>query len=175
MAESRRPEVCIDSCVIISYIIGGSDRTTDDRAALNGFFNDVYAQNVSVIFPTILRAELLQCNLTAEQMGAFDLMTHLPNFDELPINSSISALAAEIRSHYMTRNRLDRSESLIALSDSMFIATAIVEDCPKLLTYDGDRMPPAKPRKLLGLHAPIAGKYPLHICKPGSLQLGLPQ
>lgn len=55
----------------------------------------------------------------------------------------------------------------------MIVATAIVWECATLYTYDGDRVPPGRPRKLLGLANPIAGKHALHIAKPDPNQLGL--
>ena len=169
---AKIPEVCIDSCVIISHLKGGSDRTPDDIRELKGFFSDMHGGKVHVLFPTLLRAEILQCNLGAAKIEEFHLLTGLDNFDEIPINSKIAKLAAEIRSYYLEKNRANQSVPVIALADAIFIATAIEENCPKLFTYDGDRLPPKKPRKLLTLKNPIAGEYPLHIQKPSVMQFG---
>jgi predicted nucleic acid-binding protein len=165
--------ICIDSCVLISFLQGGKDRTTEDKALLKGFFSNVHDASVHVIFPTLLRAELLQCHLGPDVLKEFNDITQLPNFDEIPVNKSISTLASEIRSHYVALHKKNKTVSVLALADSIFIATAIDRGCGTLYTYDGDRLPPKKPRHLLSLKTPIAGKYPLHIRKPNSVQLGM--
>jgi len=167
------PPVCLDSCVIISYLKGGLDRNPADVPLLKGFFGDVYSGNVHVIFPTLLRGELLECNLTAKLMEQFEQLTALDNFDEIPINSRISKLVAEIRNFYKLERKRNTSIPMISLADAVFIATAIEENCPRLFTYDGDREPPSKPCKLLSLVNPIAGKYALDIQKPNAFQLGI--
>ncbi len=170
---AKIPEVCIDSCVIISHLNGGADRHAADLRELRGLFSDIHSGKIHVIFPTILRAEILQCRIGADKIEEFDKLTALDNFDEIPVNSQISKLAAEIRSYYLDKNDHGHPVPVISLADCIFIATAIHEDCPKLFTYDGDRLPPKKPRKLLSLKNPIAGEYALQIEKPSVLQFGL--
>jgi predicted nucleic acid-binding protein len=164
--------VCIDSCVIISFLKGCTDRTSSDSDHIKGLFADIQDGKIHVLFPTLLRVELLECNLTKQVIDDFEKLTGLENFDEIPLNHHIGKLASEIRSFYKSENLKSQSVPILALADCVFIATAIEENCPKLLTYDGDREPPSKPRKLLSLKSPIAGKYVLDIQKPFSASLG---
>jgi predicted nucleic acid-binding protein len=165
---------CIDSCVVISLLKEGKDRQNKhDIAILKGLLADIHSGKIHIIFPTLLRTELLECHLGQKLIDQFNEWTALTNFDEVPVNSKVSKLASEIRSFYVQRNQKHGDVPKLALADCIFIATAIENDCPLLYTYDGDRLPPSKPRQLLSLKSPIAGKYPLHIQKPDTFQLGM--
>jgi predicted nucleic acid-binding protein len=165
--------VCIDSCVVISLLKEGKDRLDPrDIPILKGFLADIHGGKVHVIFPSILRAEILECHLGKHLIDEFEKWTALPNFDEFPVNSKVSKTASEIRSFYAEQHKGKPGQKL-SLPDCIFMATAIENNCPILYTYDGDRLPPSKPRKLLSLKNPIAGKYPLHIRKPEVSQLGI--
>jgi predicted nucleic acid-binding protein len=170
MAEQKIP-ICIDSCVIISYLKGGTDRTDIDKGQLFGFFDSVWSGNTHVIFPTILRTELLECNLGDGLIKEFDKLVRLQNFDEFPVNTEVAKIAAKIRSFYLGMNRATEEVPTISMADSIFLATAIENGCAALYTYDGDRVPPRKPSKLLGLRNPIAGEFALNITKPSSAQV----
>lgn len=171
MSDPKR--VCVDSSVFISQLKGGSDRQKEDIPHLKGFFNEVDAGKITVIFPTIERGELLQCHWPAHKYAEFIRMLNLRNVEEANINPAISEMASEIRSFYTALNEKDQSVPRMSLPDSIIVATAIEWECPTLYTYDGDRELPGKPRKLLGLTNPIGGKYALHISKPNPAQLGL--
>jgi len=165
--------VCVDSSVFISHLRGGSDRQQVDIPMLRGFFNEVDSKKVSIVFPTMERGELLQCRWSAEKYGEFIRLLDLPNVEEAPVNPLVSETASEIRNYYTEKNEHDQSVPKMSLPDSIIVATAIVWECGTLLTYDGDRELPGKPRKLLGLANPIGGKHALHIMKPDPIQLGL--
>ena len=153
---------------------GGTDRPdVKDIPILKGFLADIHSGKIHIIFPAILRTELLECNLGKHLIDEFELWTALTNFDELPVNSKVSKTASELRNYYTEQNRKNQKVPKLALADCIFLATAIENDCPLLYTYDGDRLPPSKPRQLLSLKSPIAGKYALHIQKPDSFQLGM--
>ena len=164
---------CVDSSVFISYLKGGTDRQACDIPLLKGFFNEVDSGKISILFPTIERGELLECKWTPEQYADFIRLLDLPNVEEAVVNPSVSETAARIRSFYSTANDFDQSLPKMSLPDSIIVATAIVWECAALYTYDGDREPPSKPRKLLGLKNPIGGEFALHILKPDPNQLGM--
>src|SRR5690349_18208340 len=97
---------CIDSCVIISLLKKGEDRPNkSDVPLLKGLLTDIHAGKIHIIFPAILRGELLECNLGKHLLEEFELWTALPNFDEVPVNSKISKTAAEIRSFYTAQHK----------------------------------------------------------------------
>lgn len=171
MAKSN--PVCVDSSVFISHLKGGTDRQAIDVPLLKGFFNEVDSKKVSIVFPTMERGELLQCKWSPEKYAEFIRLLDLPNVEEATVNPAVSETAAEIRSYYAELNDKNQSVPRMSLPDSIIVATAIVWECATLLTYDGDREPPGKARKLLGLANPIGGKYALHIMKPDPSQLGL--
>ncbi|MFO1488332.1 MAG: PIN domain-containing protein [Verrucomicrobiota bacterium] len=171
MADNRT--VCIDSCVVISFLKGGTDRIPSDVPILKGLFSDIHQGRINVLFPTILRTELMECNLGSELKKQFEQLTNLDNFDEIVVNSRIAEVASQIRSFYKAENQRTQAVPILAPMDCIFLATAIVENCPVLFTYDGDRQSPSKPRKLLALKGPIAGEYPLDIRKPQSFMDGL--
>ena len=165
---------CIDSCVIISLLKEGKDRPNkSDIPILKGLLAELHAGKIDIIFPTLLRVELLECNLGKALIEQFDQWTALPNFDEVAVNSKISKTASELRSYYTEQNRLHRKVPKLALADCIYVATAIEYECSVLYTYDGDRLSPSKPRQLLSLKSPIGGKYPLYIQKPDTFQLGM--
>jgi predicted nucleic acid-binding protein len=166
--------VCIDSCVVISLLKEGKDRIEKgDVPILKGLLADIHSGKIHVIFPTILRTEILECNIGKKLIAEFDLWTALRNFDEVPVNSRVAKTAAKIRSYYSEKNRVNEEVPKLALADCIFIATAIENDCPILYTYDGDRLKPSKQKKLLSLKSPIAEEYPLQIQKPEAFQLGM--
>jgi len=88
---------CIDSCVIISLLKEGKDRPNkSDIPILKGLLAELHAGKIDIIFPTLLRVELLECNLGKALIEQFDQWTALPNFDEVAVNSKISKTASEI-------------------------------------------------------------------------------
>jgi hypothetical protein len=164
--------VCVDSSVFISYLKGGTDRLPIDVPLLKGFFNEVDSGKIQILFPTMERGEMLECKWPRDKYDEFIRLLDLPNVEEATVTPAVSETASEIRSYYSELNARDQSVPRMALPDSIIVATAIVWECAALYTYDGEREPPAKPKKLLGLKNPIGGKYPLHIMKPDPSQLG---
>ncbi len=173
MAAKKKKIVCVDSSVFISYLKGGTDRQAADVPLLKGFFNDVQAEKLHIVFPTLERSEILQCKWEPSLFNIFQKLLDLPNVDEVPVNTEVSAMAADLRSFYSELHKKQPHNPLLSLADAHILATAIFYECDALYTYDGDREPPSKPRKLLGLVNPLAGKYALHISKPDTSQLGI--
>ncbi len=130
--------VCIDSCVVISLLKAGADRIDPkDVPILKGLLTDIHAGKIHIIFPSILRTELLECNLGKHLIDEFELWTGLTNFDEVPVNSKVSKTASEIRSYYADLHiKTKKKTPKFAAADCIFIATAIEHDCPLLYTYD---------------------------------------
>ena len=174
MAKSRTI-VCADSCAFISLLDGGRHRSPADVSACRAFFDSVTEEGSSVhlIFPTMERAEILQCTLPEGAMDQFDLILDRPNIEEVSIVPAISTLAGEIRNYLFEAKAADKSLANLSTEDSIVVAAAIHHECESLYTYDGDREPPNKPRTLLGLGPTILKKYPLQIRKPRAEQMSL--
>jgi predicted nucleic acid-binding protein len=153
---------------MISHVKGGSDRSPEELKGLTAFMAAVDARTVSVLFPTFLRSELLECNLPPGGVDLFERFLDRRNVEEVPVNTEIAKIANVIRNFHLAAHKKKPNKiALVSIIDAHFLATAIHYGSKVLYTYDGAREKPnAQPRNLLKLSGLIAGKYPLTIRMP---------
>lgn len=173
-----RPIVYVDSCVFISMLTG-EQRKGDESAQVAGFAGEIESREVIAVTSSLTQTEILECTLTEQQKIIMDRLIRPPKVQVKDASQPVMALASEIRNFYQ-QLKVSKQTNLptVETPDAIHLATAIYFDCPTFFTFDekdkeGSGGGRAR-RGLIPLSGLVAGRYPLTICKPYAMSLGLP-
>jgi predicted nucleic acid-binding protein len=122
--------VCWDSCVFINYITArddppGSVSNTETYVKL------IDAGKLTLIASTIVRIEVLDVILSADERKKFKSFLDGGRALEAEVDPAISELAGELRGYYAKRRGLT-----LSTPDSIHLATAIHYEAAEFNTYD---------------------------------------
>ena len=148
-----------DSCVFLAYF-KNEPRPAGEMEGLLDLAQEVDAGKKTLVTSVITRMEILRSTLTAEQNRKYDLLFKRRNFQEMPIDKRVVALAHDLRDFY--KKAADRLPTP-ATPDSIHLATAI--NCRVDCFYTFDERNSGKRRGLLPLNGNVAG-HNLTILKP---------
>ena len=155
--------IYLDSCVLIAWI---TEETRPDPADLDGILYWVEQwelRNVVFVVSALVRAEVLEADLTDQQAEKFKAFLKRSTVHEAGVSAPIIDLAHDIRSYYKRTTKFAK----VKVPDAIHLATAIAERCELFLTFDGKPAGTGKPRKkLLALGPTIGGTHHLPIAAP---------
>lgn len=156
-----KPKLCWDSCAFIS-LLTGERRTEAEMKGLYQIEHMVNEGRAIVFTSTVTIVEVLECDLTQEQIAKFKGLFANPDVAFVSVDTRVAALAQEIRSYY--KSVLPKT---LTTPDSIHLATAIHFEATAFQTFDGCSVR-KHPDDLLRLAQPIAGKYEMPITIPGT-------
>jgi predicted nucleic acid-binding protein len=152
-----------DSGIFIAWL---TDEARDP-AEMQGIEEQIEAFEKGTLFictSTLTLAEILPGQLPRKVREIFENLDRNRNFEFVQVTKKIARLAQELRDYY-SRSKVGTSTTL-AIPDSVYLATAIIQGCEVFYTFDAKERP-GKSQALAPLSGTIAGKYYLKIEKPG--------
>lgn len=120
-----------DTCVFISYMIGGTDRTQAEMAGIESIISEFEANKLLLVTSVMTRVEVLYDLYEEEKKTKFiNLMKRL---EEIEVHHPIANLANSIRSQFK-QTGIGRLKS----PDAIHLATALWANVNELHTFDGN-------------------------------------
>jgi predicted nucleic acid-binding protein len=164
--EMKKPKPLIywDACVFIAWL----KNEKHDLGVLAGIEETVKGVDqfkINLMTSVVTRTEVLDCSLTEPQREEFRTIFNRPNVEMVAVDHRIADLSHEIRDYYHQQN------NKLTTMDCHHLATAVNFSANEFHTMDGSGK--KKTARLIPLSGVMAGKYPLTICLPYALQVGL--
>lgn len=122
-----------DTCVFISYIIGGIDRTPAEMSGIDNIVNEVEANRIILVTSVMTRVETLYDLYDKEKRNKFLNIFKRPNIQEIEVHHPIANLANSIRSQFKQLG-ITRLKS----PDAIHLATAMWANVDEFQTFDGN-------------------------------------
>lgn len=151
-----------DTCLFLAYF-KNETRPAGEMEGLLDLAKEVDAGKKVLVTSVVTRMEILRSTLTKAQNEKYDLLFKRRNFQEMPIDKRVVALAHDLRDFYQQQKAKDGLATLTT-PDSIHLATAIVWKVECFYTFDG-KDKAKKARALLPLNGNVAGRS-LTIQKP---------
>ncbi|MBW8011690.1 MAG: type II toxin-antitoxin system VapC family toxin [Chloroflexi bacterium] len=166
-----REKVYWDACIFIAHLNNEHRADPLDMQGVGELVRLIDQEQLEIVTSTITIVEVLESRI---QLNAYEIFREYfgrRNVHLLDVTREIAELSHEIRDYYQ-----DDSSGLTTVStpDAIHLATAITFECDIFHTFDEINRP-TRPRALIPLPQPIAGRYAIPIQKPtpGQLALGL--
>ena len=123
-----------DTCLFLAYF-KNENRPAGEMEGLHDLAKEVDAGKKILVTSVVTRMEILRSTLTKEQNGKYDLLFKRRNFQEMPIDKRVVALAHDLRDYYQQQKAKDGLPTL-GTPDSIHLATAIVWKAECFYTFD---------------------------------------
>ena len=155
-----------DSCIFLSWLL---DEQAHGQEVIDGIAEmaDLVDKGILHLATSVLTLpEVLESKMLPSVYNAFEALFERPNVHLIDVDRKIAKTAHEIRSYYAAQKTTDSAPKIkvIQTPDAIQLATAIEYRCDEFFTLD---------EKLLKLNENVAGKYPLKIRKPKTIQPAL--
>ena len=165
MTQTGNDLIYWDTCVFLTWILGGDNKGPNAVAGIDELVEGVHAYRYRLITSTLTDTEILRSRLAPEQIDKYDAIFDRSNVERVNLDERIAKLASEIRDYYWNAT----PKRNLKTPDAIHLATAIYLDSGTLYTFDGlpgDPKETPRPDKLISLNGNIAGQYKMHICAP---------
>lgn len=165
-----KPKFYWDACIFIAWI-KDEIRPPGQMEAIAKMAASVDAGQAILMTSVITRTEVLESILTDEQKGRFDAALKRRFIQAIACDMKIADRARVIRDYYKSK------QIIMDTPDSIHLATAIIYQANRFLTFDGESKKRRPSRaKLTSLSGNVAG-YSLEIAvpyEPPDLLTGIP-
>lgn len=158
-----------DACIFLAWIKQETGWPDDVTKAIQQMIDWAKAKQIVIVTSALTKIEVLAAKLTVEQKARFRSIFAAPYFQLVDLDRRVSDKASVIREHYDSRE-VDKdgnviAGSIMAMGDSIHLATAIHFNIDEFITLDGAGK---RQRRLdiLSLDGDVAGaRLSIHIPK----------